>query len=73
MRIHTIEGNFQYRMHHILIQFKHEYDELVKNNNGKSLVTFDEWLWNNGKDFGQKVIEDIDSYCGLDEALENEN
>ena len=73
MRIHTIEENFQYRMHHILIEFKKEYDQLVKDNSGKSLATFDEWLWNNSEDFGQRVIEDIETYCGLDEALENEN
>lgn len=66
MTIRTIEDNFQYRMHLLLKKMKSDYD--VDTNQ----TSFDKWIWDNAEEFGRMVIDDIEEYCGLDEALENE-
>jgi len=62
--IRTIEDAFQYRVHRILKRLEGDLT-------GMSLKDY--LLTRNGiMDLGEYLLEDIEQYCGLDEALENE-
>ena len=65
--IRTIEDGYQYRIHHILNKLKKD----CKFNKGES---FENYLnTRNGKlDLAEYLLEDIETYCGLEKALENE-
>lgn len=67
MKIHTIDHNYQYRMHRILNKLKTDYAEDIGQKD------FGDWLWENKEILGQSVFEDMDEFAGIDDILENES
>ena len=64
--IRTIEDGFQYQMHKALKPFVKEWKESGSN------MEFDAWIWTyQATEFGQAVLNRIDEYCGMDEAINN--
>jgi|GEM_PF-6078884 hypothetical protein len=66
--IRTIEDGYQYRIHNILNKLKKEIEA-----SGSTLSMEDYFNTRNGKlDLAEALLDDIEQYCGLDEAIENE-
>lgn len=66
MRIHTIEGNYDYRMKRLIKKFVKDYE--LESLNAEELQNK---LWNEySKEFAQTVLEDMQEFSG-DELFEN--
>lgn len=69
--IRTIEDGFQYRIHHILKTFKNDYDADIASGFINENMDFEGYMAYRKSEFADAVLNDIDTYCGLDEAVEN--
>ena len=70
--IRTIEDGFQYRMHHVLNKFKEDFDTDKASGFLDESISFEDYITVNSRSFTQAVLDDIDTYCGLDECIENQ-
>lgn len=75
MIISTIEDNFEYQLNQVFADMIDDYNKEQKHreSDDESIQSFAEWLWNNRSDFGEKMYERFDEYCGIDESTEDLN
>ena len=75
MNVRTIEDNFDYQAKEVFEDMLDDYKEeqRQRKEDGDSVQSFAEWLWDNRADFGEKMYNRFDEYTGIDESTEQYN
>lgn len=68
MTARTIDDVYLYRIYRVLKQFKIEFDTDVSS--GFITGSFEDYLHYRRADFGISIINNINEYCGIDDALQ---
>lgn len=70
------EDTFEHQIKLILEEFKDDYiseQEENEKDGQDPIITFDEYLWRNRTELGEKFYDRIDQYIGIEEITEPYN
>jgi hypothetical protein len=70
MRVVTVEEYAQYQFHQIFLELLEENKEEIDEDHGGNLAA---WAHRNPARVGEAFLNRVDQYCGIDEAIENED